>query len=114
MHGRRIRSVNVAVASMLQIAEQTRSGERPHADRLLRDRPCSASGDATTHSRSASTYWRKISWTAATLTDISISLAPEELSHCERHHSTVTQYLCLFATQSNSGPPPLTIESARR
>jgi hypothetical protein len=36
------------------------------------------------------------------------------ISHCERRHSTVTQYECLFATQTNSGPPPLTIESARR
>jgi hypothetical protein len=66
--------------------------------------------DATTYSRRASTYWRKISWTAATLTDF---FTPE-LSHCERRHSTVTQYVFLFATQTNSGPPPLTIASARR
>jgi len=38
----------------------------------------------------------------------------EEPAHFERRHSTVPQYEWLFATQTNSGPPPITIESARR
>src|SRR5579863_2369101 len=55
-----------------------------------------------------------VATTSARAKLLAMRTAPARLAHFERRHSTVTQYGFLFATQTNSGPPPITIASARR